>query len=173
MDGFSIRQIGLADVAVLQEISISTFAEAFSAKNTVENMNWYLGSAYATAQLCSELLNPDSEFYFAELDGRAIGYLKLNFGMAQTELREDNGLEIQRIYVLNEFHGKKVGQLLIDKALAIARMKGLAYVWLGVWEENPKAIRFYEKNGFIAFDEHTFRFGDEDQRDIMMKLVIE
>ena len=69
-----------------------------------------------------------------------IGYLKLNFGQSQTELQDDRALEIERIYVLKEFHGKSVGQLLYDKAIQIARQKRADYVWLGVWEENPRAI---------------------------------
>jgi ribosomal protein S18 acetylase RimI-like enzyme len=173
MEPISIRKIGPAEVEDLKKISEQTFSEAFAAANTEQNMNWYFETAYAVDQLRSELMDLNSEFYFAEFNERVIGYLKLNFGIAQTELQEENGLEIQRIYVLQEFHGKKVGQLLFEKAVDIARSKSADYVWLGVWEHNPKAIRFYEKNGFVAFNEHTFRFGDEDQRDVMMKLVLD
>jgi ribosomal protein S18 acetylase RimI-like enzyme len=173
MEPISIRKIGPTKVEDLKKISEQTFSEAFAAANTEQNMNWYFETAYAVDQLRSELMDLNSEFYFAELNERVIGYLKLNFGIAQTELQEENGIEIQRIYVLQEFHGKKVGQLLFEKAVDIARSKSADYVWLGVWEHNPKAIRFYEKNGFVAFDEHTFRFGDEDQRDVMMKLVLD
>ena len=173
MNEIKLRKIGPAEVEDLKKISEQTFSEAFAAANTEQNMNWYFETAYAVEQLRFELMDLNSEFYFAELNERVIGFLKLNSGMAQTELQDENGLEIQRIYVLNEFHGKKVGQLLFEKALDVARLKGANYVWLGVWEHNPKAIRFYEKNGFVAFDEHTFRFGDEDQRDIMMKLVLD
>jgi len=173
MEPISIRKIGPTKVEDLKKISEQTFSEAFAAANTEQNMNWYFETAYAVDQLRSELMDLNSEFYFAELNERVIGYLKLNFGIAQTDLQEENGIEIQRIYVLQEFHGKKVGQLLFEKAVDIARSKSADYVWLGVWEHNPKAIRFYEKNGFVAFDEHTFRFGDEDQRDVMMKLVLD
>lgn len=79
-------------------------------------------------------------------------------------------LEIERIYVLKAFHGKKVGQLLHDKAMEVSKQRSVDYVWLGVWEENPRAIRFYEKNSFVAFDKHIFKLGNEEQTDIMMKL---
>jgi ribosomal protein S18 acetylase RimI-like enzyme len=74
--------------------------------------------------------------------------------------------------VLKEFQGQKAGQLLFDKALQIARERNAAYMWLGVWEKNTKAIAFYIKNGFIQFNSHIFRVGDEDQTDIMMKLIL-
>lgn len=106
-------------------------------------MNKYLDEVFSSANLSIELNDKKAEFYFAKLDDKVIGYLKLNFGESQTEIRDDNGLEIERIYVLKEFHGKNVGQLLYNKAIQIAREKNKDYVWLGVWEENPRAINFY------------------------------
>lgn len=101
-----------------------------------------------------------------------IGYLKLNTGVSQTELKDNDALEIERIYVLKDFHGKKVGQLLFDKAITKAKERHVAYVWLGVWEENKRALQFYTKNGFVEFDQHVFVLGDEAQTDIMMKLEL-
>ena len=48
----------------------------------------------------------------------------------------------------------------------------LKYIWLGVWQENPKAIQFYTKNGFEVFDQHVFKLGDEEQTDFLMRLFI-
>jgi predicted GNAT family acetyltransferase len=45
----------------------------------------------------------------------------VNTGKAQTELQDDTSLEIERIYVKQSHHGKKVGQLLYDQALSIAQ----------------------------------------------------
>jgi len=100
----------------------------------------------------------------------AIGYLKVNAAQAQTDLHEEHSLEIERIYVLNAYHGKKVGQLLYDKALEVASHLAKTSVWLGVWEKNPRAIRFYEKNGFEAFGTHGFKMGDDEQNDILMRM---
>lgn len=108
-------------------------------------------------------------FFIAWDEGSAIGYLKVNTAQAQTDMHEEDSLEIERIYVLNAYHGKKVGQLLYDKAVEIAVQLGKTSVWLGVWEENPRAIRFYEKNGFVAFGTHLFKLGDDEQTDIIMR----
>jgi ribosomal protein S18 acetylase RimI-like enzyme len=123
-------------------------------------------------KLTNELNNPNSSFYFAVVNDKIIGYLKINFGDSQTELKQENALEIERIYVLKEFHGKKIGQLLFEKAMELAIQKKADYVWLGVWEENPRAISFYKKNGFVEFDKHIFKLGDDEQTDIMMKLQL-
>lgn len=170
INNINIRQISVDDVLSLQKIGLETFKETFSSSNTEENLKIYLDSAFTVDKLMTELNNPFSAFYFAELENDLIGYLKLNFGNAQTELKDNNAVEIERIYVLKEFHGMKVGQLLYEKAIEIARLNNAEYVWLGVWEENPRAISFYKKNGFVEFDKHIFNMGNEDQTDIMMKL---
>ena len=172
MENILIRKITVNEITELQEIGRTTFRETFSAVNTEENMKKYLEESFSKEKLTSELTDPNTEFYGARLADKLIGYLKLNFGEAQTELREKNGLEIERIYVLKEFHGKKVGQVLYDKAVETARQKQLDYVWLGVWEENPRAIAFYKKNGFVEFGKHIFKLGDDEQTDIMMKLKL-
>ncbi len=168
----TILQINDSHIAALQKIGRQTFSETFAESNTAENMAKYLEEAYSYENLSAELNDPNSIFYFAMMDQNVIGYLKLNFGASQTELKDNNALEIERIYVLKEFHGKKVGQLLFDKAIEIAKEYHVDYVWLGVWEENKRALQFYTKNGFVEFDQHIFVLGDEAQTDIMMKLEL-
>ncbi|MBL7712345.1 MAG: GNAT family N-acetyltransferase [Chitinophagaceae bacterium] len=168
-NGIIIRQTGVQETALLQAIGRQTFFETFSATNTEENMSKYLAEGFAAEKLNAELNDPGSAFYFALCDDQVIGYLKLNFGNAQTDLKDSNALEIERIYVLQDFHGKQVGQLLYEKAVETAQQADADYIWLGVWEENPRAIRFYEKNGFVAFDKHIFVLGDDKQTDILMK----
>ena len=74
--------------------------------------------------------------------------------------------------MLQSFHGKKLGQALYEKAIQIANEKKVQYLWLGVWEKNNKAIQFYKKNGFVQFDTHIFKLGNDEQTDIMMKLAL-
>ena len=172
MSNIKIKMVRLNSIEQLQIIGRQTFFETFSSGNTKENMTKYLEEGFAFDKLTAELNDKNAEFYFATLHSKTVGYLKLNFGQSQTELKDDKALEIERIYVLKEFHGKNVGQILYDKALEIARLKNADYVWLGVWEENPRAISFYKKNGFIEFDKHIFKLGNEEQTDTMMKLKL-
>ncbi len=172
MNEIVINKIGIEQIELLQQIGRQTFEETFAESNSAKNMAKYIEEAYSYEKLSAELNNPDSFFYFAMLDEKAIGYLKLNMGGSQTELKDNDALEIERIYVLKSFQGKKVGQMLFDKAITIAKESQVAYVWLGVWEENKRALQFYSKNGFVEFDQHVFVLGDEAQTDIMMKLEL-
>lgn len=170
MEKILITKINSNQVYQLQEIGKQTFYETFSSENSEENMMNYLEDEFSIEKLQTQLNNKDSAFYFATLNDNVIGYLKINFGQSQTELKDNKALEIERIYVLKEFHGKKVGQLLYNKAIQIAKEKNTDYIWLGVWEENTRAISFYKKNGFIEFDKHIFKLGNDEQTDLMMKL---
>ncbi|MDO5509896.1 MAG: GNAT family N-acetyltransferase [Weeksellaceae bacterium] len=172
MTKIKIDKISLNDIDQLQKIGRQTFYETFSAGNSEDNMNKYLEEGFSRQKLTTELNDKNAEFYFATHDKNVIGYLKLNFGQSQTELQDDNGLEIERIYVLKDFHGKSVGQLLYERAIEVAKRNDSDFVWLGVWEENQRAINFYKKNGFVEFDKHVFKLGNDEQTDIMMKLKL-
>lgn len=172
MVNIHIKKVTLNNINQLQKIGRQTFYETFSDGNTKENMTKYLDEGFSIEKLTTEISDNNAEFYFATLDEKVIGYLKLNFGQSQTELQDDKALEIERIYVLKDFHGKNIGQILYDKAIQVAKQKNADYVWLGVWEENPRAINFYKKNGFIEFDKHVFKLGNDEQTDIMMKLKL-
>lgn len=169
MEGVIIKRATTEDVIALQEISIRTFVETFAEANTKENMERYLADSFDINMLTEELKHPDSRFYFALLGERIVGYLKINCGKAQTEQQNGDAVEIERIYVLQEFHSKKVGQLLYNHAVNEATAENAGYIWLGVWKGNKRAISFYEKNGFRAFDKHVFTLGTDEQIDIMMR----
>ena len=176
MSNITLKKLSITDVAQLQKIGNTTFSETFWEYNTPENLNKYLVESFSIEKLSSEINNTLSEFYLALDDAKddinAIGYLKVNFGESQTEIKDSTALEIERIYVLKEYQGKDVGQLLYQKALAIAKQSNVEYIWLGVWEKNVRAINFYKKNGFVTFDTHIFKLGDEQQTDFMMKLQL-
>ena len=172
MDKLKIRKATSADTELLLAIGRQTFFEKFTENNSEENMLQYASEAYTFEKIASEVNNVNSQFYLATLNNRTVGYLKINFGEAQTELQDPQALELERIYVLKEFQGRKIGQLLFEKTLEIARQAKVNYVWLGVWEENKGAIKFYEKNGLKAFGKHLFMLGNDPQTDIMMKIEL-
>lgn len=172
MTNISVRKVVTGEENTLLKISVETFCETFSEVNAEENMSNYLETEFSIEKLKAGLQDKNVAFYFATVDDQIIGYLKLNHAQSQTELKDDKAMEIERIYVLSSYHGKNVGQLLLEKSLEIASQCKVEYVWLGVWEENPRAIQFYRKNGFVAFDKHIFMLGKDPQTDILMKRIL-
>ncbi len=172
LGAINIEKVKVSELKHLVTISRQTFYETFRDQNTETDMNSYLNDRFSEAQLANEFNTPDSHFYFARIDNDIAGYLKLNFAHAQTELQDNHALEIERIYVLQPFQGKKVGKALFEKTINMVKEKNLSYIWLGVWEKNLKAIQFYTKIGFIQFDKHDFMLGSDKQTDILMKLIL-
>jgi diamine N-acetyltransferase len=153
-------------------ISKQTFLEAYSHGNTTDDMQLYINDHFNDVKLYEELNNPNCIFYFAFIGEAIAGYIKINKGEAQSEPVAGNVMELERIYLLKEHQGKKIGAILLHKAIEIARYEKMDFLWLGVWAENKNAISFYEKYGFVIYDTHQFTLGTDVQTDFMMKLVL-
>jgi GNAT superfamily N-acetyltransferase len=172
VDNINITKVTPQRLKALHYISHKTFVDAFAHLNNPADLEIFLSDHLTEESLGEEMRNPESEFYFAEIESEPIAYFKLNTGNAQTELREAEGLEIERIYVLQGHQGKKIGELLINEIINIAKQRNKTYIWLGAWEINLRGISFYQKNGFVIFDKHQFKVGNDVQTDIMMKLEL-
>ncbi len=172
MDNLVIKECGLKDIEEVKYICEKTFYETFSGENTKEDMENYLKENFSYEKLEWEIANDYSKFYIVKNNEEVTAYMKLNFDKAQTEEGHDNTLEVQRIYVLQEYKGKHIGKMLIQEAIEIGKINNLNYIWLGVWEHNLAAIRFYEKQGFVKFDTHIFKLGNDEQTDNLMKLML-
>lgn len=168
----TIRPATLADANILLQLSRKTFFDAFLHLNNKADVEAYAKTAFTIQNFDRELGNPNSKFLFAVVDGVIAGYLKLNFGDAQTELQDPEAVEVERIYVLADYQGRQIGKQLIDFAIQTAIDKQLKYVWLGVWEHNAGAIKFYESKGFKEFGSHPFMLGNDKQTDILMKKIL-
>lgn len=158
------------DLRDLLHVARTAFLQAFTAGNKPENVSAYLEEAFNFDQLRKELSNPASTFFLAEVEGELVGYIKVNLVPAQTDVHDPESLEISRLYVLEDYLGLGVGKILLDHALDFAKQNQKKYLWLGVWEKNARAIRFYEKNGLRIFGSHPFPFGDEIQKDYLMRI---
>lgn len=173
MHKVEIVKIGIDDIYYLKSISEQTFLDTYAKYNTSENMEAHLKEAFNISQLTAEINNKDCEFYFAKIHGEIAGHLKLNLNEAQTDLKDDSSIEMERIYVVKQYQGNKVGRQLVDFTIRRALEIKLNYVWLGVWERNADALQFYKKMGFKEFGTHTFKLGDELQTDLLMKIDLE
>ena len=167
-----LRKVRSTELEKLKWISEKTFVEAFADVNDPTDMKLYIEKSFSKSQLLSELENEYSNFYFAIIDDRIVAYLKLNSGPAQSEIVTERSMEIERIYVLKDFQRMNIGKFLIHKSVELASKASIDMLWLGVWEENHNAIRFYEKLGFSPFDTHHFLLGNDLQSDILMQRKI-
>lgn len=158
------------DLEVLVNLSKHTFIDAFEDDNDPENFEAYISTAFDKEVLRNQLLDPNTQFYFVYLDAVVVGYFKLNERGSQTDMKDDNALEIERIYVLKDYQGKGIGAWMMKRIISMAGDKKKYYLWLGVWEKNPKAIKFYQGLGFYRFGSHPYYIGRDKQQDWLMRL---
>lgn len=168
--GIEIVPCQLSDLQQLRDVGLLAFREAFESLNNPEDFEAYIAKAFDLDKLRQELEDPNAAFFFAKKEDAIVGYLKVNFPGAQTEPHGNDCLEIERIYTFKQYFGQGIGDILVKKAMGIAQAKNYAFVWLGVWEENARAIRFYQKHGFEIYGKHDFWLGNDLQTDLLMRL---
>lgn len=162
----------LADLALLIEIGRETFYDTYAHSTTREDMMNYLDQSFSDEKMTAEIGQEHSHFYFMWIENQLTGYLKLNFPPHQTEFNQPGSMEIERCYLRKAFWEKGLGGLLIRQAVKIASDHRAKVIWLGVWQENPRAIRFYEKHGFTITGTHLFYFNEVAHADFKMELKL-
>ncbi|MGH9948456.1 MAG: GNAT family N-acetyltransferase, partial [Pyrinomonadaceae bacterium] len=120
-------------------------------------------------QITEELKDQKSIFLIAEIDGETAGYAKIIIDNIEPGITAARPVELNRLYSHQQFLGKGVGQTLMDACFQRAGEENRDVMWLGVWEFNPRAQKFYEKNGFRIVGKHTFQLGTDPQTDLLMQ----
>ncbi|UOB19446.1 GNAT family N-acetyltransferase [Abyssalbus ytuae] len=160
------------DIEILFEISRQTFIDAFEEQNDPQDFWEYMDEAFNKEVLLTQLKKQDSHFYFAFIENKLAGYFKINESGAQSDINDPDSIELERIYVLKDFQGRRIGEKLLKKVISLSKEKKVKFIWLGVWEHNPGAIKFYKRNGFKKFGEHPYAIGKDIQTDWLMRLEI-
>jgi ribosomal protein S18 acetylase RimI-like enzyme len=156
---------------ILVQLERQTFTETFKGVYTREDLAAFLDDKKSRKTLAAEMAAADARFFIIWYEQHAAGFLKLNLHKQP----DNNGplpapvMEVEKIYVLPQFQGLRLGKQLIAHSMQIAGDNQISTIWLGVWEHNHKAIRFYQQQGFEKFGEHIFRIGNQADTDWLMK----
>lgn len=167
-----VEVVNADEIEALQKIIVRTFLDSFGHLNEAHNIEIYVNDALSLECISDEFQTIGSDFYFAKIDDDITAYLKLNTGPAQTDQVLDKALEIQRIYVKKAYERNGIGLRLMHLAISRAQALELKWIWLGVWDQNYNAIKFYEHLGFETFGHHDFMLGRELQVDLLMRMRV-
>lgn len=158
--------------AQLASVGRQTFHDSFAADNKPEDMTAYLATTFGPALQLAELQRPDTVFLLARMQQDVVGYAKLRFNSTlgiEPGKKPDVRLEIERLYVLEEWIGTGLGAALMRRAIEEARAKSCRSVVLGVWEKNARALAFYQRFGFKLIGQHDFLLGSDVQTDLILR----
>ena len=161
----------MEDSRSLTDLAYTTFWDAFAhhPKNAPDDLAHYMRQAFSLEQITAELSDETNIFLIAEIDRQLAGYAKLTVGATEEGITAERPIELNRLYSQQKYLGLGVGQTLMDECFEIAKRNDNDVMWLGVWEYNPRAQRFYEKNGFREVGKHTFQLGSDPQTDLLMQ----
>lgn len=167
----NVKKASLNDASLLAHIGSTTFYDTFHTFHTKEDMEEYLQTAYSLSTIQKYLQDPSIYYAIAYHQETPVGYLKLKFASTHALLKGKQ-VELEKIYVVDSEFGKGAGKLLMDHALVIAKQHQYEILFLGVWEQNHRAVAFYKKYGFEVFTTRTFQLGQNLCDDFLMKLSL-
>lgn len=168
--GTALRRATTADLAAFCEFSRRTFIATYEAFHTPERMARHVAQRLNDQRLADELADPARTVLALTQDDMWIALAMLRGGHGQPDVPADRPVEVERFYVDREWHGRGIAAPLMSAALAAARDNGHDAAWLAVWEQNPRAVRFYEKSGFRIVGRHHYVFDGTPEDDHLMAL---
>ena len=170
-EGLSIRVAQKQDLDAIAHLSIQTFRDTFETENNTADIESYLQSHFQTEQIRAELADNKNTFLLVSAEGspEPIGYAKLRVGKAESCVTGKNPIELERLYVDKTVIAQGVGARLMQACLNRASIQNHDTLWLGVWEENQRAIQFYRNWQFLTIGSHLFTLGNDDQNDLLMQ----
>ncbi|GJM29611.1 MAG: N-acetyltransferase [Cyclobacteriaceae bacterium] len=157
------------DSAALSRLGKETFEETYASYNNQASFKKYIKASFSKDATLKQLEDAGNFFLLAQLNKKSIGYAKLRENNKPFHDKTINAVELERIYVLKDYQGEGVGKNLLEDCLAFAKLRKYPVMWLGVWEQNLSALKFYQRQGFVVFGSHKFDLGGEEQNDYLMK----
>jgi GNAT superfamily N-acetyltransferase len=168
-DKIYVARADASQSGLISELARKTFIETYADLSNPDNLQLYVESHFTEELINEEFTNPAFRFYIAWINNTAVGFTKIRKDRQPKGITGKRCLEIERIYVLQEFQGFSIGKELMKLAKQIAKDEGDQVIWLQVWQQNEKAIQFYRKSGFVVYETHTFDFGKEIHQDFLLR----
>jgi diamine N-acetyltransferase len=168
-----IRVAGLADVARLVQLSRETFTDTFGHLYPPEDLAHFLDESYTPAAWTGLLNDASMRTWIAEEalenGSELIGYaLAGPCKLPHPEVSESAG-ELKRLYVSRSRIGSGVGRVLFEEALRWLEARGRKPVWISVYSENHRALKFYERWGFKQVGEYEYVVGRSRDRELILR----
>ena len=155
------------DASRLSGLAAKLFHQAYTGNMSAATLESYISESFSLCQQQTQLADPTVTTLLVEVENELVGYAQLRLNKIPMAVNLDISAELWRIYIDKSSHGLGVGRQLLSKVGEIASEMSYENIWLGVWEQNLKAIAFYKKLGFKEAGNHEFHIGGETQNDLV------
>jgi len=142
--------------STLSHIGKITFIESHGSSAKTEDINDYVTAKYTDEIMAKELANPKNNYHLLYYNNKVAGYTNIVFDEPYPGSPVNNVTKLDRIYLMKEFYGLKLGEALLQFDIALARANNQSGLWLYTWTENKRAVSFYERSGFKIIGSYDF-----------------
>ena len=164
--GVTVRAATVADAAALAAFAARAFRETYAHLNDEAQTSAHVTRTFSESRQRAEIDDPMRRMLVIEVDGALAAYALVHLGVpAPAGPLSEGPAELERIYVDAPWHGRGLSDALMDAILEVTGAANVESLWLSVWEENARAIRFYQRRGFREVGMMTFMYGHEAQLD--------
>jgi len=146
-----------ADFQLLADIGRISFIESHGSSASPSDINNYVNEKYNCDVVKEEIRNPENIYHIIYHDKQPAGYSKIVFNVPQSNIPFENVTKMERIYLLKEFYNLKLGFELFTFNIELSKNNNQAGMWLYVWKENHRAVRFYKRTGFKVVGSYDFK----------------
>jgi ribosomal protein S18 acetylase RimI-like enzyme len=169
----TVRRGTLADAEHLSSFARRLAIETFAAQNNPDDFELYLSLTFSAGIQARQIADPSRTFLLGEVATEQSASQLAAYALIRSPSPEPNvhgakPVEIERFYIDGPWQGTGVADVMMQHAVEHARAVGGETLWLGVWEHNPRAIRFYQRHGFVDVGSHPFLVGTDLQTDRVM-----
>lgn len=168
-----VRALTVADAQGYSVFAERLFRDTYVDGYDPSDIDAYVAQSFSAAKQSSEITEPGGRVLVIEDDVNGLlGFAHLRQTPAPAALDGRFALEISRFYVDRPWHGRGLARVLMSACIAEARSRGADALWLLVYQDNPRAVAFYEKSGFSRAGTQPFTLGSRVDQDWLMVRVI-
>ncbi|MBL7926773.1 MAG: GNAT family N-acetyltransferase [Bacteroidia bacterium] len=168
-----IKEAAANDANLLCQLGAQTFEQAYGDVKDANDISAYIIQAFIATDIAHTISGKQATYFIAYFNNEAIGYTKLRTDRLHENLNPAQAnLELERIYVCKEFWKQQVGAALMQHAIMFGKQNNFDVLWLGVWQQNHRAIAFYKKMGFEIIGTKKFYVGTEENDDYVMQVKL-
>ena len=172
-------RVRASEATKLSEFATEQFDQTYGPLCRAADVDAYMAQALSPSALLRELTDPTSWVFAAVVNNEWIGYTHVRLAALPEGVASQHApvagttlLEIARFYVARRWQGQGVAPAMLATIVAHAFAQGAPTIWLSVWQENARAIAFYQKSGFLTIGTAKFLMGEDLQDDLIMERAV-
>ncbi|MBP9068636.1 MAG: GNAT family N-acetyltransferase [Bacteroidia bacterium] len=148
------------DAKLISQLAIQTFHESHGTSASEKDIDEYTSLRLNVDVFKQELSDPKNTFRLVFLNDVPVAFSKIIYDAPNPKINDAPVCKLEKIYVLKEYYDQKIGKPLFDLNIELAKQNKQKGIWLYVWTENKRALRFYEKQGFKIIADTLFKISE-------------